>query len=419
MTTTSEVTPNATAPVPDVAAPAADVAPATVVTPHRISLMTGAIQPGAIAQVPHLMTFAGRLVGLRCGAGGGRITRVITDGATALRKSTDPRSWVEILHAEPMVLITTRSLIVIVTNDTVEARAFEIELEIEADPSLEPVTVPKAAAGSGARAAMRSAPTAPPGSRPVGPTPNALPPTSAAPRAATRPPAIQREADEAIYLVLDRQLCERMTLLLTRGMPLDSSELSRTLAAFQHGRTRKDPPNTRYSDLLVTVRFDLLVRLDAFVRSGVRLGAEDRDDALRAFAPPPRPAGAPSKGRASSEARFHETPIAASSPLSVSELAEIAARGAEVAVDAAPSPAAKAIELLTHVDPVAIEACARTLDALVAELRIEEPDAESFRRGVMYAAVTLRGRSSQHVIADADPARLDPDAQAAEPGATS
>ena len=358
------------------AADSPPVSPASVVTPQVIGLRSGAIAVGGVLQVHHRAAASGRLVGVRH-TPGARVARIIAEAGTMTRKVTDPKSWNEILRDQPLLFRTGQYVILVVANETTELKAFEVEIEVEIDPTL---TTPTAAKGgspgrpgalSMGGAAQRAAAGTPgsaiaPGARrgassPAVPSPR----RGSSSKAFIRNPAAKagtRADGDILYVVLDRMLCDRIEQLLTRKAPAGSAELGRIGLAFDQGRVRREPPNTRGTDVLVSIPFYLLARLDAALRRGVRLSAEDTAEVIRLLHVP------------------SSSPIQ-SAPSTVED------------ASSAPTLSPEAACLL-GVEAGAALACAAAIDAYV---RVTEPPVgadPSFWNGVAHTADWLREQAA-------------------------
>lgn len=260
----------------------AEVVPSAI---HAETLSSGPIPAGGIAQVRYQATVSGRLRGLRA-ADGGRIVRVIAGNhPTTHRKPTDP-TWREILRDRPIPIPRGTMVIFVVGNDTSEPTAFEIGLEMDLDPSLDPRTEasggrsssgaaprpganvtqgPRTRDATPARSAVRTPQNArlSTGARPVE--------SSATSKARTAPAA--RADDEPIYVILDRFLVPGILGHLERHQYLSNDDHARTLMQLETARSRRERPTTR--ELVVALPYGLVVRLDAAVRRNVRLGPAD------------------------------------------------------------------------------------------------------------------------------------------------
>jgi hypothetical protein len=273
--------------------------PASVVTPRVVPLRTAAVDPAKIVQVQHLAKASGRIVGVRCAAGG-RVTRILTPAGTRMRKATDQESWSDILRTQPLVATLDDSVIVVVQNEMDEPRMFDLEIELEEDATLDP---PK----KQARTVSRSAPTQPPNGGVRLPSPSSaarktnsgsgiLPPPKASkaytmgtkPAALTVAPttAQPRSDDAPVHMFLDRPLCLRIEDRLVRGSRLENHEFSQIIVAIDQGRMRKEPPKTTKPAAIVTMPYRLVVRLDAAVRMNAKLTTEELVDIVRCLGNP-------------------------------------------------------------------------------------------------------------------------------------
>lgn len=357
---------------------AASPASASVVTPHVIMMRSPPIAATGVAQVHHRMEISGRIVGVRC-AGRGRVARILTDSGTATRKTDSAQSWPEILRSQPLIFRTGQFVILVVSNESADTKAFEVEVEVEEDPSLATVDAPTVRTGVAARANTRAntgavSAAVPSGRRngnaspmpgsPLLPRGGASAPAmpsqrrSTASKAYLRNPPVRTEPrsdKDILYVVLDGILRDRLVRSLTAQTPLASADLVRITGALDQARARRDPPNTAKTDIVVKLTYDLFTRLDVTVRRGVRGSSDVVAEIVRHLKNMPSPEQGEDRTDQPVETR-------SGSPLPF--------------------------------DDVAAAACASALDAYAARTEPPVGSDPSFWNGVRHAAKWLREQSA-------------------------